>query len=1293
MSWPPENGPASASKPSILPSWFQRSDTLTGKTSDHRSVEAIEGVAIEGVAIKGVAIHANQSLDALIDQISRRFSDRTASALKQMGLFRDRTIKELNPAEQSMVIGLALYIHNPSSLPPTTQELTSYEVSALHPLPYSPRPDSFSASHSSSRSDPDIPVQLSSEQEQLFLDEWWDQGDELAHKRYLRLKNNPLIQLIDTQVDGSGISHNLMKSVQAAPLIDKLLQEQRLTETETAALLAQAAHINALLQKGQEKPYSSAEAAMPLSSEVDITEPDRVRSFLTTLGDSALSFGAEREKKLASLQNHGEEALECVEFMERHRHASKEDLHSSHSMKKETHFLQKMQRPYQEFRTRIMGDPALYEQWGLDDFASTRGMLKLLKDLSDKAAATGKKNDQMCIVLDAIKERTDQWASSQSNDDLAKVCQSVWQLSRLSENVHISETLELIAEHLSDQVMTHIREEFEASLRHQLRELEKGGSHRTITVSVGLGAGLAAYGIEGVSLDFGLEFSFKVAGADDTRIREFKVVNSSFRLTGGDEKLLSASATLGLKKSSGRVFRNLDDFVRFHANDLAPLLLSRVENVVHNAKGMRQARKQQTLKHKVVADGDLLTKRLQEHGLLLPSQRIKVDTVQKPNYADFKRREHSIKGAVSALGGVLEASLTATNTVTDFTTKTDLLATLKNNPAQFYAKKPEFISFWIPVSNEDIQMRMRKLWCREHGQKGQENSVKLSDLPPEELSILRAKVIDGKQFKYDSAGRKQKRISGTTGIDWIKAQQKTLQATDVPKATRLDIREKCKQAILDQYSERDLYYYTLNAMDGHTGVPSEQRKRLTEAEKSFRKTFNARGRGEFIEAHTFTYFRLWMTYMMTFTDHETPAIDDALFYYPLEQFIEPTLTKPQVNLSDDKDIRGHLRIPAVATSSAKSLDGDFAVKVPGTHIKGSVHGSYTRTEKNTNPDNDGEYMNLSFTLGAGGHLGKAVHAIGEHIKQKNLSGSRSPDIRFDLALSALDSADLDITAESDVKLELNFIHRDRKLFRPDDQERDWHLQYVRVTGSRSAGASTPGIGIPTGPVGELKLSFGAKVSGANNWYERVGNNTLTYIYTKYNGWKSGRKVGGDQCYWQRWSKQNSQYLDELLVYMGRPHKNAWEEMNETFKVIEANLSALPGDMSYLQLVDFKNSFSRQLRMYSVCSRLKKMARKKTLSEDDMRKTYGKIKRDWPDISPRIKEEAFVQLLIHLRSHLTVGDTRKLEKALGINRETDKLDFATGMMPALQDFLDLQHKAYLLEARRRYAPSFKRLRIV
>ncbi len=71
---------------------------------------------------------------------------------------------------------------------------------------------------------------------------------------------------------------------------------------------------------------------------------------------------------------------------------------------------------------------------------------------------------------------------------------------------------------------------------------------------------------------------------------------------------------------------------------------------------------------------------------------------------------------------------------------------------------------------------------------------------------------------------------------------------------------------------------------------------------------------------------------------------------------------------------------------------------------------------------------------------------------------------------------------------------------PIKRRRGRHLQYTRLSGKDSIGASVPDIGIPTGPLVETNIKAGASVSTTRNWYEQPGNNTLTYLQAKFNGW-------------------------------------------------------------------------------------------------------------------------------------------------------------------------------------------------
>ncbi len=651
-------------------------------------------------------------------------------------------------------------------------------------------------------------------------------------------------------------------------------------------------------------------------------------------------------------------------------------------------------------RWRVLKDemhknPELSEAFRGSDFQEVLQNGQLQNKIEQLAERSEQNKEKQSLALLRVKKALAQWQLSGGNDDLSQVCQALRETANYTEDDHLQETLLLFAEHLTDKVLSNLREEFEIKLHEQLRDLEKGGSDRKVSISMGLGAGLSALGLEAGSLTFGLEYTYAVKGGDDTKVREFHITNASTKLTGGNDHLASLSGTFGTHHAKGRVFRNLDDFIRFHSNDLIPVILGQLHRLPGNIKGIAHSREQRFLRHSVLANAEFLSQRLQEQGIMLPSEKVHVEIDRKPNYARFWEDGQWVKVSVSALEGVFEGSAKALNTVTRFRTRTELLKTLKSNPDKFCARKESFISYWLPLETGEYEKAVCDLWNSEYQADSHTQVSQISEISESQREEIEDRLFGGEEYKKDSNGLVQKRMKGKAVIAWIKEKQTLLQGNTLDDLEKRTIREKMKRAIIDQYNERDLYYFTLNALDGRIGLKTD-RHRLAASEASFRKTYNVKNRGEYIEAHTFTYFRLWMTYMMTFSDGENPLVDDALFALPLEQLIEPTLTRPQVHLSDEKDVRAHLMVPSKARMTRQGVEVEVSAKIPGTSIKGAIHCGYSKVGKSTNPDNDGEYLNFSFILGAGSHLGRAIHLVGERLKQKGPDGKKTSDFRPEL---------------------------------------------------------------------------------------------------------------------------------------------------------------------------------------------------------------------------------------------------------------------------------------------------------
>ena len=831
-------------------------------------------------------------------------------------------------------------------------------------------------------------------------------------------------------------------------------------------------------------------------------------------------------------------------------------------------------------------------------------------------------NDKKAILgLKALEGRIKALPADEgelSDATLADLGSILKEAAKLTTSELSRTTLELLRNHINAQILNRTKVRFEKELYRQLRLLEKGGSEKSFTVSFNIGAAASAVGIEAASFGAKIEFTFRVTGNDDTKIRVYYTIKPTLTFTAGDPKLLEGSLDAGGAHTDGRVFRNLEEFVAFHSNDLITTLMGTADNALKNVKGSSDARRAQNLHQKVTADRHLLSQRLAELGVIHPGDQVRVKQKEHVNYADFTQHTVCTSAKLKALAGTVAAEVSCQKKKTNFTTRTNLLFMLRNNPDKAQPKHLSYISFWVPASPRE-KHEYEQLKKNIYDGLSPQDSERMDDFKEEDgiISVRR---------------------SGDAAVQWMDNQasqlekmRRTEENLNTPlkhqvHATkeRLAIREALKKAIVDQHIERDMYYFTVNAMEGSVGEEAPQ-KSFHDIKHSMQRTYGAKDRGQFIAAHIYSFYHLHQLYKDTFLPLERPEEHDPIFHAALEKTIEPSLDKPELNLESSKHVRKSLTASSSAQSTENTVSAELSFSIPKTSIGIFADIKHSVIGRNINPDNDGNYLTLALNINAGSTTAAAAMKGLQTVLAKK-PVNKGADSLPELTVAALadlipDMPSLEVAAG--MRLECHLVKR----------HRGWRLQYIRLLSDDKLGGSTPDISIPAGAVGSLKLGAGASVSSAHNWGEQPGNNTLTYITSKYNGWKVGQmqrcpswcvkpeefnvlteKGGGNPFI--RYTTQHKKKISQLLVNMGTADTNAYDEFIDMLGQVDVTVPpGYPG---------FKTHFIKMIADYAA-------------------------NPDWEKL-PEI-------------------------------------------LPELERFMAMHHEVYLQEARSRYQPNYHKGRII
>ncbi len=977
--------------------------------------------------------------------------------------------------------------------------------------------------------------------------------------------------------------------------LDTLQKGESLSKDEEKKMLLGLTHIQSRLDV---RPKSLSDAPLVeyanlfMGRDINLVQPEQITGTVQTTLAKVVEQRTERLKSDQAM------AQEVKQFL-----ASKASMDYLPLTKEKCKALLLSDIP--DFYQRLMIHPLTSEHLENGELSAAN-----LRDIAQTLDSACPQMEQDLVVLKNQLQRSME-RPEQGQEQLIALSQILKQSATKSASIVEKQALALLKDHVDYQLLEATKKSFEQELMKQLRFLEKGGTEKSFTVSVDIGGAVAAASVSGLSLKGTLEYQFKVTGNDDVRIREHQVFKPSLTLTGGDEKVVSVSADLGASHTNGRVFRNLDEFVRFHSNDLMPLLMGSLSKAPTNIRGAIDTSRANNLHQQITADRRLLSDRLTQLGVILPGDQIHVEQTPIINYADFDK--HSIRTGVtlSALAGVAEGSLHAEASKMRFKTRTNLLPMLRNNPDKAAPPHKSYISYWSPAT-----IREKELY------------KKCLEGIATDTTGTTAEILN--EFKEED-GLISRRLHGRDAIERLHELEQNLehlqlavQQPNLPpqekqrlKKELLIIRDTLKKAIVDQYLERDMYCYTVNAMEGHVGEQAPQ-KPFHDAKHSMQEIYKASSRGEYFAAHIYSFYNLHRLYEQTFIPPETAVLQDGVFQQVLEHHIEPSLETPQIHLHAQKHVRSHLTAKSVAVSTENTLESDISLSIPGTNLSASADIKVSDIGQHVNPDNDGVYITVGLNLGAGAEVAVAVKAMELALGKVRLKDTNIPEISF----AELAPEILGLSVDSAVRLEFHFVKR----------KRTWHMQYTRLSGSDSVGLKSPNIGIPTGPVGEVKLGIAANTSSTHNWWESPGNNTLTYIYAKFNGWKVANMVKTPS-----WAGDLERVPDEQLR-----KDNPFQ-----FYVLKHQ-----NDMSQM----FINMANRKRNAYR-----------------ELHEMLAQLDHNHP-----LYSDTFAEQLTGLLERYAAKPTPER--------------FAK-LVPMFEQFLTMQHEVYLKEARSRYKPNFRKGRIV
>ncbi len=724
--------------------------------------------------------------------------------------------------------------------------------------------------------------------------------------------------------------------------------------------------------------------------------------------------------------------------------------------------------------------------------------------------------DALRADVETLEEQIEELSAKEkpSLDELGKLYKALGAVSKSLKPSRLKHTVKMLENQVKSRVQEELKQEFQRQFKASLSELERAGASRSFSFKIEIGAAFSIFGLDILGASGGINYQFKVAANDDSKIMDYRKIEPRVSLNFGSGEVAKADAAIIGEIGEGRTFPNLDEFAAFHSNDMLAVLLNNKK--IAGIKGVHRSRKADSLKKTTTAEVRQLEKELQMLKVISPGDRLVGSLQRRPSYTEFNTKGATLSAGASAMESLLTGGASFSATVKTFTKRTDLVQTLRDNPgmAAEIGAPPQF-----GVTIDD------QYWPGEMG----DRQLRLLEFSKDEaLSVLRGDSME------------------------VAAQE--------AREDLLVTRAKAKSALKALEGQYKAYIHAVNCYDA---AEPEYKAQLQTLKHNMELGRGAIGRGECLRSFMLTHVRLVEIYQGTFTDGKAPAIEDPAFANELEG-MEAEYRLSQVTLNNEKHVRTSLMLPSKAKSTNLKAAGFVNVGAPYTPLKFRAALKVNRITSHPNPDNDGRYFNVCFGIGGVGKFSDVLTMMKGEVPFNPSAIEFDKDVPW-FQFDDVEPGDFGFETTPGMQVEFNIIRQ------PGGGPR---LQYIRVTTEKTHGGATPQIPIAAGPWGKANLKLGISSSAVNNKFEYIGNNTLTYLQTRYNGLALGGKTSGDDNLWARFIQANKSQFLKLLSNMANPKKNAHEEMQVLFDEMNKR-DDIPKD--------FPDRFEKQLEAFTAGS--------------------------------------------------------------------------------------------------------------
>ncbi|CAM2009129.1 hypothetical protein [Acanthopleuribacter pedis] len=646
-----------------------------------------------------------------------------------------------------------------------------------------------------------------------------------------------------------------------------------------------------------------------------------------------------------------------------------------------------------------------------------------------------------------------------------------------------------------------VSHDFKRQITEQLAAFRKSGAGKAFSAEVHLGVGASVFGVEVASAKAGVSLEFSISTTDSTQVWESKSAKLSLGLKLGNDQIASVQTDAAGQIAGGTIFNSLEDFVAYHADDLLLALLAAspkdIGRTLDHVSGKRKVAQYQNLVDRNVRLLSPLQQRLIRRGVIRGGDRLVAPSRRKPVPGSFTNKNGtlSVGANLNVLPVGLSASGAGTKTRLDIRNRTALLAALQAEPSK----------------------------------------------------------IDSQKSKYFAVNFNGKMLSGKAGkaeMDRMLERLQTLREIQPP--TPQSTREVAETRAAIQYAlgalemERQAYIDLVNQYDA--GGPHT--KGMRQVKHGMEKARGANGRAEMEKAFTVTFAALERLYQNSFPEGVRSEFDEPFFHEQLAS-IENGFSQPNM-VMDHKKMRKNLTVATEKNLEISSMTGTFTVKLGdigamlgfrkmGASSDVSVSVTATEVVDKAKPETPTNRLDLTIKVKAGTDFRAVLSALKNAAPSKLAFDFDKPAFGF----SEMSLSDWNFSLEANANLQVRL----QQVEREDEhgvKQKEMVLQYVRLTAEKGLGGTTPDIAIPTGPVGNAKLSMGAKVKSKHQVFEHVGTKSLGYIAGKFNTWRS---AGIQEEQWPAFAQDHKSEFRNLFHNLTDTKNHAGYELAKDLEAV------------------------------------------------------------------------------------------------------------------------------------------------